>query len=64
MKFMKAIQVSAPGGDFELVQREIPEPTEGQVRIKFVMGTILLSREELILVLHIRVFLDMKLSEL
>jgi propanol-preferring alcohol dehydrogenase len=34
MKFMKAIQVSAPGGDFELVQREIPEPTEGQVRIK------------------------------
>lgn len=31
---MKAIQVSAPGGDFELVQREIPEPTENQVRIK------------------------------
>jgi propanol-preferring alcohol dehydrogenase len=34
MKFMKAVQVSAPGGDFELVQREIPEPNEEQVRIK------------------------------
>jgi 2-desacetyl-2-hydroxyethyl bacteriochlorophyllide A dehydrogenase len=34
MKLMKAIQVSVPGGDFELVQREIPEPAEGQVRVK------------------------------
>ncbi len=34
MKLMKAIQVSAPGGDFELVQREIPEPGEGKVRIR------------------------------
>lgn len=34
MRLMKAIQVSAPGGDFELAQREIPEPKEGQVRIK------------------------------
>ncbi|WP_407306513.1 zinc-binding dehydrogenase [Desulfosporosinus sp. SB140] len=34
MKFMRAIQVSTPGGDFELVQREIPEPSEGQVRIQ------------------------------
>jgi len=31
---MKAVQVNAPGGDFELVQRKIPESTEGQVRIK------------------------------
>jgi len=31
---MKAIQVTAPGGKFELVQREIPEPAEGQVRVK------------------------------
>jgi len=31
---MKAVQINAPGGDFELVQREIPEPAEGQVRIK------------------------------
>ena len=31
---MRAVQVSAPGGDFELVQREIPEPQEGQVRIR------------------------------
>jgi len=34
MKLMKAVQINAPGGDFELVQREIPEPAEGQVRIK------------------------------
>lgn len=31
---MKAIQISKPGGDFELVQREIPEPGRSQVRIK------------------------------
>jgi 2-desacetyl-2-hydroxyethyl bacteriochlorophyllide A dehydrogenase len=31
---MKAVQVSRPGGDFEVVEREIPEPGPGQVRIK------------------------------
>lgn len=31
---MKAIQVSAAGADFELVNREIPEPKEGEVLIK------------------------------
>jgi D-arabinose 1-dehydrogenase-like Zn-dependent alcohol dehydrogenase len=31
---MKAAQVSKPGGDFELVDRPIPEPGNGQVRIK------------------------------
>ena len=31
---MKAVQVSKAGGDFELVQRPIPEPGRGQVRIK------------------------------
>ena len=31
---MKAAQVSKPGGDFEVVEREIPEPGPGQVRIK------------------------------
>jgi len=30
---MKAIQVSKAGGDFELVEREIPEPGEHEVRI-------------------------------
>jgi len=35
MPRMKAIQVSKPGGDFELVERDIPEPARGQVRIKF-----------------------------
>jgi D-arabinose 1-dehydrogenase-like Zn-dependent alcohol dehydrogenase len=31
---MKVAQISKPGGDFELVEREIPEPGPGQVRIK------------------------------
>jgi D-arabinose 1-dehydrogenase-like Zn-dependent alcohol dehydrogenase len=31
---MKVAQISKPGGDFELVEREIPKPGVGQVRIK------------------------------
>ena len=31
---MKVAQISKPGGDFELVEREIPEPGAGHVRIK------------------------------
>src|SRR6266581_112830 len=31
---MKAAQISKPGGDFELVEREVPEPGRGQVRVK------------------------------
>ncbi|HEY1882414.1 MAG TPA: alcohol dehydrogenase [Candidatus Cybelea sp.] len=31
---MKAVQVSRPGGDFEIVEREIPQPACGQVRIR------------------------------
>ncbi len=31
---MRAVQVTKPGGDFELVQREIPTPGAGQARIK------------------------------
>src|SRR5882672_9649455 len=34
MAKMKAVQVSKAGGDFELVEREIPQPGPGQVRIK------------------------------
>ena len=34
MTTMKAAQISKPGGDFELVEREIPEPGTGQVRVK------------------------------
>jgi len=34
MSSMKAVQISKPGGDFELVQKEIPEPIENEVRIK------------------------------
>lgn len=31
---MKVAQISRPGGDFEIVEREIPKPGNGQVRIK------------------------------
>jgi len=31
---MKAAQISKPGGDFEIVERDIPQPEAGQVRIK------------------------------
>ena len=31
---MRAVQVSKAGGPFELVEREIPEPGPGQVRVK------------------------------
>ena len=31
---MKAAQISKAGGDFEIVEREIPNPSAGQVRIK------------------------------
>jgi propanol-preferring alcohol dehydrogenase len=31
---MKAAQISKPGGNFELVERDIPEPGDGQVRVK------------------------------
>ena len=31
---MKAMQISKPGGDFELVQKEIPLPKENEVRLK------------------------------
>lgn len=34
MATMKAVQVSKPGGEFELVDREIPEPQTNQVRVK------------------------------
>src|SRR5258707_5139922 len=31
---MKAAQIPKPGADFEIVEREIPNPDAGQVRIK------------------------------
>ena len=34
MALMRAIQVRAPGADFELVQKEIPEPGNNEVLIK------------------------------
>src|ERR1700674_1349402 len=34
MPKMKAVQVSAPGADFDLVERKIPSPPAGHVRIR------------------------------
>lgn len=34
MKLMKAIQVGSPGANFEMIQKEIPEPGNNQVLIK------------------------------
>ena len=34
MPKMMAVQVTKPGADFEVVEREIPEPGTGQVRIR------------------------------
>jgi D-arabinose 1-dehydrogenase-like Zn-dependent alcohol dehydrogenase len=34
MPLMKAVQVDRPGAEFELVQKEIPEPKETEVRIQ------------------------------
>ena len=31
---MKAVQISKPGGNFEVVERPVPQPARGQVRIK------------------------------
>ena len=31
---MKAVQIPKPGGDFEIVEREIPKPQAGHVRVK------------------------------
>jgi hypothetical protein len=34
MIFMKASQINAPGGDFVLVQKEIPQPKEHEILLK------------------------------
>jgi len=34
LALMKVAQISKPGADFEIVDREIPDPAEGQLRIK------------------------------
>ena len=34
MAKMKAVQVPKPGGDFEIVEREVPQPRPGHVRIR------------------------------
>jgi D-arabinose 1-dehydrogenase-like Zn-dependent alcohol dehydrogenase len=37
---MKAAQVPKSGADFQIVEREIPEPGPGQVRIKVQAGGV------------------------
>lgn len=34
MKRMKAVQISQPRGEWEIVERDVPEPGAGQVRVK------------------------------
>jgi D-arabinose 1-dehydrogenase-like Zn-dependent alcohol dehydrogenase len=34
MAKMKAAQVTGPGGPIELVEREVPQPIQGQVRVR------------------------------
>src|SRR4051794_31077823 len=34
MATMRAVQVSEPGGDFELVEREVPNPGRGEVLVR------------------------------
>jgi D-arabinose 1-dehydrogenase-like Zn-dependent alcohol dehydrogenase len=34
MKLMKAVQVSSPGAEFEIIEKEIPEPVNNEVLIK------------------------------
>lgn len=34
MPKMRAVQVKSPKGPFELVEREIPQPGPGKVRVK------------------------------
>ncbi len=34
MAMMKAVQVRSPGADFELVNREIPQPRENEVLLR------------------------------
>src|SRR5438309_8499718 len=31
---MKAAQISNPGGDWELIERDVPDPSTGEVRVK------------------------------
>ena len=46
---MKAAQVPKPGADFQIVDREMPEPGSGHVRIKIqacgVCGSDVLTKE-------------------
>jgi propanol-preferring alcohol dehydrogenase len=34
MALMKAVQISSPGSDFELVHKEVPKPKEKEVLIR------------------------------
>ena len=57
---MKAVQVPKAGADFEIVEREIPQPGAGQVRIRVqacgVCHSDVLTKEGCCPALRIRAF--------
>lgn len=67
MAQMRVVQVSQPNGPFELVEREIPAPRTGSVRIKVeaygICHAIRLPRKEPIRVFNIHELLDMRWPE-
>ena len=62
MPKMKAVQVSKPGGDFELIEREIPELGARQVRIRVqacgICHSDVITKEGLFPAFRILVFQD------
>jgi hypothetical protein len=60
---MKAAQIAKPGAEFEMVDRQVPEPHAGQVRIKHVASATVTcsSKRACCLGFSILVFRDTKL---
>ena len=67
MAKMKAVQVPKPGADFEIVEREIPEPGPGHVRIRVqacgVCHSDVITKEGLFPASHTLAFRDTKWPE-
>ena len=67
MPKMRAVQVPRPKGPFEIVERDIPEPSPGSVRIKVqacgVCHSDSVTKEGLLPSFSTREFPDMKSSE-
>ena len=62
MSKMRVVQVTKPNGPFEIVEREIPEPDSGRVRIRVeacgICHSDSLTKEGSIRVFSIREFPD------